>query len=343
MAIPVTFIGDKYAKQQQHKSGQQFGGNPRLVSQSEFMSLQPLNTSSKVIIPNMFWANTPIASGTLFYTSQGQRFVLEANNSRVLYILQNSSSRNDNKIFAQMTRGFIADVIYYPEEEAGRRLQITKKIAEYEMQLIIGIFSVTSWGAFSAVLGMDVLDFTIKNQSKFPRWVRIIEAAMQTRKDLKKFAPILYDKLVYSTLLIAWNGTKFAGSKHGNLSEALADAAIHDPKVAGRGCGIIVGKLGIKVMDGRITVLSAVWTILSTVASKAISAVPVAVKSATAAFKDKSLNDKIQVADQILKIIKTSNIKITKDETISIIAEIYAHPKELVIALSNLAKAFKNA
>lgn len=345
MAIPVTFIGDKYTKQQFNKSTQPTvnGGNPRLVSQGEFMAMQPLNTSSKVIIPNMFWRNTPIAAGVVFLTSQGKRFVLEANSTRVLYVLLNPASRGNNKLYTQVTKGFMADVVYYPVEEAGRRLQITRKIAEYEMQFIIGIFSVTSWGAFSAVLGMDVLEFTVKNQSKFPKWARIIKAAMQTRQDLKKFAPVMYDKLVYSTLLIAWNGTKFAGSKPGEVSEALANAAIHDPKVAGRGGGIIAGKLGIKVMSGRITVLSAVWTILSTTASKALSAIPGAIESATAAFKDKQLRDKVQVADQILKIIKGSNIQITKEETMTIVTEIYDHPRELADSLSNLAKAFKDA
>ena len=108
MAIPVTFIGDKYAKQKPQKATPQInGGNPRLVSQAEFMVMQPLNTSTKVIIPNMFWRSTPIAAGVLFITSQGQRFVLEANSSRVLYVLQNPASTGNNKIYVQMTKGFM--------------------------------------------------------------------------------------------------------------------------------------------------------------------------------------------------------------------------------------------
>jgi len=344
MAIPVTFIGDKYAKQQKQKTTPRVnGGNPRLVSQAEFKLMQPLNTSTRVIIPNMFWRSTPIAAGVLFLTSQGQRFVLEANSSRVLYILQNPASTGNNKIYAQMTKGFMADVVYYPVEEAGRQLQTVKKIAEYEMQFIIGIFSVTSWGAFAAVLGMDVLEFAVKNQARFPKWARIIKAAMQTRQDLKKYAPTLYDKLLYSTLLIAWEGTKFAGSKPGEVSEALADSAIHDPKIAGRGGGIIAGKLGIKVMNGRISILSAIWTILFTTASKALSAVPGAVQTATAAFKDKQFHDKVQVADKIFEIIKGANVQVSKEETMVIVGEIYDHPRELVDSLSNLAKAFKDA
>lgn len=77
MAIPVAFVGDKYAKKSPSKPVKQVsGGNPRLLNQAEFKDMQPLNT----------------------------------------------------------------------------------KIAEFEMQIIIGIFSVTGWGAFAVVLGMDVLE-----------------------------------------------------------------------------------------------------------------------------------------------------------------------------------------
>ena len=101
---------------------------------------------------------------------------------------------------------------------------------------------------------MDVLDFSVRNQAKFPKWTRIIKASMQTRKDLKRYAPTLYEKLLYSTLLVAWEGTKFAGSQSGEISETLAEAAITDSKVAGRGAGILAGKPGMNTMNGRISV-----------------------------------------------------------------------------------------
>lgn len=344
MATPVTFVGDKYAKQQQtvpnrHKNG----ANPRMLSQAEFKAIQPLNTSAKVPIRNMFWVNTPVEAGVVFLTSQGRRLVLEATSVRVLYVLQNPSSNGNNKIYSQPTTGFIADVVYYPLEEAGRNLQTIKKVAEFEMQIIIGIFSVTSWGAFSIVLGMDVLDFAVRNQAKFPKWTRIIKASMQTRKDLKRYAPTLYEKLLYSTLLVAWEGTKFAGSQSGEISETLAEAAITDSKVAGRGAGILAGKLGMNAMNGRIGVLSAAWAILFTVATKALAAIPGATQSAVEAFKEKQLREKAEVAQKLLDIIKRSDIQLTKDEAMKIVSEVYQHPNELKESLSNLAGAFKDA
>jgi len=367
MAIPVTFVGDKYAKQSTGNNNQNRdlnkGANPRLVTQSEFASMQPLNTTTKVKIPNIIWLNAPIEAGIVFATSQGNRFVLEANTVRVLYILQNPRSPNNNKLFVQPTNGFMADVMYFPYEDAGRNLQVTKKIAEYEIQFIIGIFSVTSWTAFTIVLGTDVTEFLVKNNENLPRWKRIVVACAETRTTLKQYAPTLYNKLVYSTLLIAWEGTKFAtdtgsASVHANNNAAntgraaghgvskvagsLADAAIQDPKIAGRGAGIIVGKIGLQAANGRITVLSVVWTVLFTVATKALSAIPGAVSTAVGSLKDSSLKEKAEVARQLLDIIKNSDIKITKEEAETIVSEVYAHPKELAKSLENLAKAFKD-
>jgi len=74
-----------------------------------------------------------------------------------------------------------------------------------------------------------------------------------------------------------------------------------------------------------------------------VTAMPGAIQSAAAAFEDKQLRDKDQVADQIFKVIKGSNIQITKEETMTIVTEIYDHPRELADSLSNLAKAFKDA
>jgi len=117
-------------------------------------------------------------------------------------------------------------------------------IAEFEVQMIIGILSTTGWSAFALVVGADALSFSVQNKDNFKKWSEITKACLSTRKDLKKYAPTLYDKLVYSALLMAWEGTVYAGGKKGEISDTLAEKALTDPNVAGRGVGIIVGKLG---------------------------------------------------------------------------------------------------
>jgi len=332
MAVQVKFIGDKYANSS--------SSNPREIKTSQFKTFQPFNTNTSLRINNFIWANTPVKPGKIFLTSQGRRFVLEANQSRVIYILL-KPGKDNNKVYLQQSKGFIGDVTTYPFEKAGKNLQAVKTIAEYEVQILIGILSVTSWTAFTIVVGVDALDFTVKNKENFPKWSKIVQACLETRQDLKKYAPTLYDKLVYSTLLIAWEGTKFAGSQKGEIASSVADSAMKDPNVAGRGAGIIMGKIGMNAMNGRLTVLSAIWAILFTLASKSVTAIPSAVKSTIEDIKNSTLKEKTELAMNIITLLRRTNIEITKDEAIAIVSEVMDHPKELINSISKLSKVFK--
>jgi len=135
MAIPVKYIGDKYAKSTD--------SNPREIRPGQFKTYQSLNTYTLLRINNFIWRNSPIKPGKVFSTSQGRRLVLEANQSRVIYILL-KPGKDNNKPFIQQAKGFIGDVTMYPFEKAGKDLQPIKKVAEFEIQILIGIFSVTS-------------------------------------------------------------------------------------------------------------------------------------------------------------------------------------------------------
>jgi len=336
MAIPVKYIGNKYANTPKPESS----GNPREIATGNLKAYQPFNTSTILKINNFMWINSPVVAGRLFLTTQGKRLILEANRNRVIYVLL-KAGKDNNKIFIQPSKGFIADVIYFPYEETGRRLQPIKKLAEYEIQFLIGVFSTTSWGAFGLVLGMDVLEFTVNNKDNFPRWNRIIQACITTRKDIVKYAPTLYDKLVYSTLLFAWEGTSFAGEKKGSIASTVAVAALEDPKVAGRGAGIIIGKLGAGVADGKISVLSAIWTVLFAASTKLLVALPSAIKQTAENVKEATLSEKKDIAEKILSIVRKSDINITKDEALVIADEVITHRKELVTSFKTLSEAFK--
>lgn len=332
MAIPVTFIGDQRAKVG--------SGYPKEIPYDRFHTYEPIKTSTSYVINNFFWSNSPVKAGQVFLSSQGKRFILEGSNTRVIYILINSKSVDHNKVFIQTPAGFKGDIMAYPLEKTGRDLQITKKIAEFEIHFIVGAISATSWTAFFTVLGVDALEFTVKNGDKFERWNEIVRVCLKTRKDLKQYAPTLYDKLIYTALLSAWKGTKFAASHASDIAENLAEAALNDPKISGRGAGIITAKIGAEALNGRVSMLSAVWVILSTVVTKALSAAPGAAGLIANDIQALSLEEKTGIAKKMVDMMRTVGVVITPQEAAQILSEVQAHPKELKDTISLLAKTF---
>jgi len=61
------------------------------------------------------------------------------------------------------------DITTYPFEKAGEKLQSTKKIAEYEVQFIVGALSVSSWVGALSLMGVDVFQFAVENKDNFSR------------------------------------------------------------------------------------------------------------------------------------------------------------------------------
>jgi len=60
----------------------------------------------------------------------------------------------------------------------------TKKIAEYEVQFIVGALSVSSWVGALSLMGVDVFQFAVENKDNFSRWSEIVKVCLKTRKDL---------------------------------------------------------------------------------------------------------------------------------------------------------------
>jgi hypothetical protein len=335
MAIPVTFIGDQRANQINAGSGY-----PKEIPYGQFQKYEPIRTDTSLVLSSFFWRNTPVKAGQIFKTTQGKRLVLEGNNNRVIYILINSKSKDNNKVFIQTPEGFAGDITTYPVEKAGENLQTTKKIAEYEVQFLVGVISGTSWTGFFTVLGVDALEFTINNKDKFAKWNEITKVCLKTRSDLKQYAPTLYDKLIYTTLLSAWKGTQLAADHASDIAENMVEAALKDPKIIGRGTGVIAAKLGMQGLNGRISILSAVWTILLTVVTKALASIPGAVKLTADDIKALSPEEKVGMAKKIVEMMRNVGVVVTKSEAEQIIDEVQAHPQELKETLSVLANTF---
>jgi len=103
----------------------------------------------------------------------------------------------------------------------------------------------------------------------------------------------------------AWERKKFAAAHASDVAENMVEAALKDPKIAGRGAGIITAKLGSAALNGRISVLSSIWTILSTVISKAPSTIPGALKISAEEVKALTLEEKIGLAKKIVEMMRT--------------------------------------
>ncbi len=318
------------------------GGNPVEIPQGQLNRHKPFNTSTQVRIRNFVWANTPVKPGVTFLTSQGSRLVLEARQNRIIYLLVRSNTGGQNKVFMQPSNGFVNDVVMFPFEDAGRKLQTVKTLAEYEVQILIGVLSTTGWATFSIVMGVDVFQFFVNNKNNLPRWPTMLQALLQTNRDLKVYAPTLRSKLIQSTLLVALEGSEFAASNKGDISGKLAEAAIKDPKIAGRAMGIIAGKLGANILNGRLSVLSAVWAVLLTVATKAAASIPGAVGLATNEVAALGVADKAAFSNELLNLVKRADIKLSQADAEKIIEEVARHPKEIKGSLVQLAEAFKS-
>lgn len=333
MAIPIKYIGNA--------ANEPTDGFPREIPPNTFNYYQPFSTNLTRKISDITWGNAPIKAGSLFLTTQGNRLVLEVGINRVIYILVHPSPSNIGKIYIQVANGFIGDVTSYPYEKAGNDLRPIASVAVFEVQVLIGILSTLSGAALATVMGADVLVFVLRNPSNFKKWGEIIKACVQTHSDIKKYTPTLYNKLLHEIVLAGLKGAVHNTKNHkGEINESLAKQVLTDPNSAGRGVGVLVGKVGVAGLNGRISVLSAVWTVLSTTVTKMLSAVPGAAKSKLQELGASSIASKEELAKKLFTMLYHSDVAISQDEARKITEEVMAHPAELKASFSNLYEVF---
>jgi hypothetical protein len=282
-----------------------------------------LSTDTKLFLGAM----GSVESGQTWPASDGRRTVLSADSMSVIYVLTAAASpTRNNKTFIQSATGFRNEVVTYPFVEAARRAAPMARLAELEMQIMIGIFAASSGAGLAAVIGADVLDFCLKNGDKFSTWGRALAACVAVREVLKRHAPTLWDKLVDAALVGAAAG----------VAESLRnipEAAARDPKVIGRFVGALIGKLGRKALSSRLSALSVVWVILSTAAGKALGAVPGALRL--------SLDERAKTAEAIITELRKAGVTLTKEDARKIVEEIAAKPQEIRASLDQLKAAFE--
>lgn len=118
--------------------------------------------------------------------------------------------------------------------------------------------------------------------------------------------------------------------------------SIDDPAIVGRGMGIIAGTLKSQAFDGRITILSAIWTVLFTLATKALSSAPSAGSKILYNLSELSIEDKLSASNEILRLMKDSGVHLTEEESKKIIKEVETYPKQLQQSLKQLYTAFSH-
>jgi hypothetical protein len=110
-------------------------------------------------------------------------------------------------------------------------------------------------------------------------------------------------------------------------------AAVEDPKLMGRFMGALVGKLGKKALSSRLSALSVIWILLSTVATKSLGAVPDALRL--------SLDERAKRAEAIITELRRSGVTIGARDARKIVEEVAAKAHEIRASLEQLKSTFE--
>lgn len=295
---------------------------PVELTADRLKTLNP-STESKLFLGGI-WGN--VESGQTWPATDGRRSVISADSMTVIYVLTGAThpTRN-NKFFIQSSAGFRGEVTTYPFVEAARRAAPMARLAQLEMQIMIGIFAATSGVGLAAVVGTDVVDFCLKNHDNFGKWSKALAACVAVREVLRRHAPTLYDKVVDAVLIAAGAGVT---ESLRNIPEATAN----DPKLMGRFIGALIGKLGKQALSTRLSALSVVWILLSTVATKSLGAVPGALRM--------SLDERAKTADAIVTELRRGGVSLSAEDARKIVEEVAAKPQEIRASLEQLKAAF---
>ena len=297
--------------------------DPVELSAERVKTLNP-SSQSKLFLGGI-WGS--VERGQTWLATDGKRSVISADSTSVSYVLTSAThpARN-NKFFIQSSVGFRGEVTTYSFVEAGRRAAPMARLAELEMQIMIGIFAVSSGVGLAAVVGTDLVDFCLKNHANFGKWSKALGACVALREVLKRHAPTLWDKLIEAALVAT-------GAAVGESLRNIPDAAVNDPKLMGRFLGALIGKLGKQAISSRLSALSVIWVLLSTVATKSLGAVPAALRL--------SLDERAKTAEAIIAELRRSGVMLTADDARRIVDEVAAKPQEIRASLEQLKSAFE--
>ncbi len=255
-----------------------------------------------------------IRPGQNYQATDGLRQVVDVGGYLIFYY-------QNNALWGQQTQSFIDEIRTYPLIRGAQRAVGMAKLAEFQVNMLLGIVAGSSGIGMLAVVGVDIFKFLVMNKDNFNKWLIQMQAFLKVRERLKAKAPILYEKIFEMFLKQLWIATK-----------KNIPAATTQPHVVGKLIGIMLGKFGKAAVRSRLTILGTIWIILSNVTSKIITSTPSAIRITSGAYK--------QLAIDLLSQLRKIGITISEREAQQIFQEIAKHPNEIRDIFRELQAAF---
>ena len=261
--------------------------------------------------------------GQIIPALDGDRLLLSINSREAVFILMNKNGFDGpldemvpmrgevGRIYVQSRQAFIGEYETRLFKTIARDLKPIKTMIEVEVAILMGI-GTTLTGTYWFYVGFTVSDFVARNASKFKHWYALLEAILDARSDLKRVAPVLYDKI-------------FTAVKIQYLDSIRA-------KDVATLVGRLVGVLGKQAMEGRFSALGMLFTLVAGTAILAVKNVGASIEKAKHDW-DSGMNS----IDANLRLLGT---EITAEDKNKMFAEIMANPREIKSIFEKLKSAF---
>ncbi len=288
-----------------------------------------------------------VRAGELVAGFDGTRAVLAISSRETIFMLLDKDGPGSELADMNPMRGRVGTV-YRQSTEAflderngmffhglAKRLQPVKALIELEMGIILAVVSGTSMPGFIVVTGVSGLQFIAENREKFPKWASAVSTVLSVRKTLKTYAPTLYDKMIDGLFEGAKRAAASAVGYAGpDVVSNVPDAMAKDPMTTGKLIGALIAGLGKAGVAKRLTLFGVVFTILKTLATKAVMAVPGAIGI--------TAQEKIKAAKDIVAQLQAAGVLITEEEARQIVEEVQRNAHKVKPALEDLARAFQD-
>lgn len=329
MSTTVSFIAEVHSSPSHHSSA-------RPLSREELRCYLPLATSLSMNIKHPQWINNPVQSGKIFNTSQGKRFVLETNSSHVIYVLLNPATFEHNRLFWQKPADFIADVLAFAQESNSGPNSLPSRIPEHDIQILSSILASANWHAFlGKSTSVDCHEFVLTHRQHFRTWSTLILTCLKLRPILMAKAPALYDRLIYLSLLSVLDGTNYALKSDNAANVSLLRTLSTDSTLLGRATGILAGRMGMNLLEKRMSVIAAILNTLNNIV--------IAQNSNEFIELPKTFGGKVMYLRRMEKLLEGTDVIVTCDEMQLIVNEVRRHAGELQTILAELVAVFRNA
>ncbi|NNE98577.1 MAG: peptidoglycan-binding protein [Pyrinomonadaceae bacterium] len=252
--------------------------------------------------------------GKVFLGPDGRRLLYEVYPGAAVYQIVRGKQDKVGRFYAQTKLGFKSDIETYVRASGAKGAAGMKKLADFEVALLLGMASATGKPVFLAITGMQIVRFVLTNHRNFEKYKRAIIVILKTRNILKTHAPTLYKKLLWEAFLA--------------ILPNIPESATSNPKIVGSAIGNLIVKFGKAALEQRFRSLGTVFTILVQVALGALKGIPGAAKKALETEPAK-----------IMVNLQKGNLRITKQEAEQIVKEVQANPRALKSALEELRHA----